>query len=85
MRKLALTIIYMSSICLNLGPINVYKLFTISQILSVGNILAKRFLDEIILDLFSCARTEKKQKKNLEITTYQNVYLRGELSYNLDF
>ena len=35
---------------------------SLSQIWSHGNILAKRFLDEIILDLFSFAKTEKSKK-----------------------
>ena len=41
-----------------------YKLkIAISQIWSLGNILAKRFLDEIIPDLFFCAHTERKTQK----------------------
>ena len=36
----------------------------ISQMCSLGSIFAKRFLDEIILDLFSCAHTEKSQNKS---------------------
>ena len=39
-----------------------------------------RFLDEIILDLFSRAYTEKGQKK-LETTIYQNVTKRSHLRY----
>ena len=32
--------------------------------------IVKRFLDEVILDLFSDEQTAESQKKNLEITTY---------------
>ena len=39
-------------------------------------IIGKLFLDEIIPDLFSDAHSGESQKK---ITTYQNVYLSGEL------
>ena len=51
--------------CCNLKPIlrsKYLKSFQISEIWSFGNILAKRFLDQIILNLFSCAHTEKSQK-----------------------
>ena len=39
------------------------------------------FLDEIVLDLFSGSHTG--ERKNLEITTYQNMYLTGDFRYNL--
>ena len=43
-------------------------------------IVGKRFLEEIILDFFMAPRLEKA-RKNLEITSYQNVYLRGNSRY----
>ena len=37
---------------------------------SLIHILVKRFLDDVIRDLFSGKDTGESQKKNLEITTY---------------
>ena len=53
----------------------------ISEIWSLVHLLAYRVLDKVILDLFSAKRYWRKWEKNLEITTYQNVYKRSDLRF----
>ena len=54
----------------------------ISQIWSLVHILVKRVLDQVIPDLFSEKDTGEEisgVRRNLEITTYQNVYKGSDL------
>ena len=47
--------------------------------------MAKCVLDKVIFDLFSAKRYWRRCEKTLEIMTYQNVYLSGDLRYNDKF
>ena len=45
--------------------------------------MAKRVLDWAILDLFSAKKYCRREEKNIEIRTYQNVYKRSDFRYSL--